>query len=96
MILAVLPMVELVEVAEGVHDGLEDRFQEKGVAIYTISIHKKIVKVAQILLPIAAPSRKCVNQTSFCPPLFNANTQNGKISLLIFMHFSKFLFIRVV
>ena len=35
-------MVELVEVAEGVHDGLEDRFQEIGVAIYTKSIHKKI------------------------------------------------------
>ena len=30
-----------IGVAEGVHDGLEDRFQEKGVAIYTISIHKK-------------------------------------------------------
>ena len=42
MVLAVLPMVELVEVAEGVHDGLEDRFQEIGVAIYTKSIHKKI------------------------------------------------------
>ena len=26
MVLAALPMVELVEVAEGVHDGLEDRF----------------------------------------------------------------------
>ena len=27
MVLAVLPMVELVGVAEGVHDSLEDRFQ---------------------------------------------------------------------
>jgi len=26
MVLAVLPMVELVGIAEGVHDGLEDRF----------------------------------------------------------------------
>ena len=29
MVLAVLPMVELVEVTEGVHDGLEDRFPKK-------------------------------------------------------------------
>ena len=42
MVLAVLPMVELVGVAEGVHDGLEDRLQNLGVAIYTKSIHKKI------------------------------------------------------
>ena len=42
MVLAVLPMVELVEVAEGVHDGLEDRFPKIGVDIYTKSIHKKI------------------------------------------------------
>ena len=35
MVLAVLPMVELVGVAEGVHDGLEDRLQNLGVAIYT-------------------------------------------------------------
>ena len=34
MVLAVLPMVELVEVAEGVHDGLEDRFPKIGVDIY--------------------------------------------------------------
>ena len=42
MVLAVLPMVELVEVAEGVHHGLEDRFPKIGVDIYTKSIHKKI------------------------------------------------------
>ena len=42
MVLAVLPMVELVEVAEGVHDGVEDQFQKIGVDIYTESIHKKI------------------------------------------------------
>ena len=41
MVLAVLPMVELVEVAEGVHDCLEDRFPKIGVDIYTESIHKK-------------------------------------------------------
>ena len=41
MVLSVLPMVELVGVAEGVHDGLEDRLQNLGVAIYTKSIHKK-------------------------------------------------------
>ena len=40
MVLAVLPMVELVEVAEGVHDGLEDRFPKIGVDISTKSIHK--------------------------------------------------------
>ena len=42
MVLAVLPMVELVGIAEGVHDGLEDRFQNFRVAIYTKSTHKKI------------------------------------------------------
>ena len=31
----------MVELVEGVHDGLEDRFQEIGVAIYIKSIHKK-------------------------------------------------------
>ena len=41
MVLAVLPMVELVGVAEGVHDGLEDRFQNLRVAIYTKSIYKR-------------------------------------------------------
>ena len=35
-------MVELVGVAEGVHDGLEDRFQNFRVAIYTKSTRKKI------------------------------------------------------
>ena len=42
MVLSVLPMVELVEGAEGVHDGLEDRFLKIGVEIYTESIQKKI------------------------------------------------------
>ena len=41
MVLAVLPMVELVEVAEGVHDGLEDQFPKIGVDIYTESMHTK-------------------------------------------------------
>ena len=30
MVLAVLPIAELFEVAEGVHDGLEDRFPKMG------------------------------------------------------------------
>ena len=60
-------MVELVEVAEGVHDGLEDGFQNFHVVIYTKSSHKKIQKLAQKLLPIAGPP-KGVKQTSFCPP----------------------------
>ena len=34
-------MVELVEVAEGVDDGLEDRFPKIRVDIYTETIHKK-------------------------------------------------------
>ena len=55
MVLAVLTMVELVEVAEGVHDGLEDRFPKTGVDIYTESIHQKFVKLAQKLLPFATP-----------------------------------------
>ena len=46
MVLAVLPMVELVEVAEVVHDGLEDRFPNIGVDIYTESIHKKFREVS--------------------------------------------------
>ena len=41
MVLAVIPMVELVEVAEGVHDGLEDRIPKLGVDIYTKSINEK-------------------------------------------------------
>ena len=36
-------MVELVEVAEGVHHGLEDRFPKIGVDIYTKSIHKNFL-----------------------------------------------------
>ena len=42
MVLAVLPMVELVEVAEGVHDCLEDRFPKIGVNIYTKSIPVRV------------------------------------------------------
>ena len=46
MVLAVLPMVELVKVAEGVHDGLEDRFPKIGVDIYTKSIHKNFLEAS--------------------------------------------------
>ena len=49
MVLAVLPMVELVEVAEGVHDGLEDRFPKIGVDIYTKSIHKNFREASSII-----------------------------------------------
>ena len=58
------PMVELVGVAEGVHDGLENRFQNFQVVIYTKSSHKKIQKLAQKLLPIAAP-RASKTKTKF-------------------------------
>ena len=64
MVLAVLPMVELVEVAEGVYDGLEDRFQEIGVAIYTKSIHKKFREDSSV-----SNKRLCVH-----PPLSNVLT----------------------
>ena len=61
-------MVELVDVAEGVPDGLEDRFQKIGVAIYTKVSTKIFVKKAQILLPYCRLPRKCVKQTSSCAP----------------------------
>ena len=70
MVLAVLPMVELVEVAEGVHDGLEDRFQEIGVAIYTKSIHKKFREDSSKITTHCRPPHKCVKQTSLCSPPF--------------------------
>ena len=40
MVLVELPKVEPVGVAEGVFDGVEDRFQNFRVAIYTKSTHK--------------------------------------------------------
>ena len=55
MVLAVLPMVELVEVAEGVHDGLEDRFPRMGVDIYTESIHKKIREASSKITTLCRP-----------------------------------------
>ena len=72
MVLAVLPMVELVGVAEGVHDGLEDRFQNFRVAIYTKSTHKKFQEASsKITTHCRPPPRKGVKQTSFSPPPFN-------------------------
>ena len=68
MVLAVLPMVELVGVAEGVHDGLEDRFQNFRVAIYTKSTHKKIQEASSKITTHCRPPRKGVKQTSFSPP----------------------------
>ena len=57
MVLVVLPMVELVEVAEGVHDGLEDRFPKIGVDIYTESIHKKFREASSKITTLCnAPS----------------------------------------
>ena len=70
MVLAVLPMVELVGVAEGVHDGLEDRFQNFRVAIYTKRTHKKIQEASSKISTHCRPPRKGVKQTSFCPPPF--------------------------
>ena len=71
MVLAVLPMVELVGVAEGVHDGLEDRLQNLGVAIYTKSIHKKFQEASSKITTHCRPPRKGVKQTSFSPPPFD-------------------------
>ena len=68
MALAVLPMVELLGVAEGDHDGLEDRLQNLGVAIYTKSIHKKIQEASSKITTHCRPPRKGVKQTSFSPP----------------------------
>ena len=59
MVLAVLPMVELVSIAEGVHDDLEDRFQSLRVAIYTKSIHKKIPDARSKITPIAGSPKAC-------------------------------------
>jgi len=58
------------KVAEGVHDGLEDRFQEIGVAIYTKSIHKKFREDSSKITTHCRPPRKCVKQTSLCSPPF--------------------------
>ena len=76
MVLAVLPMVELVEVAEGVHHGLEDRFPKIGVDIYTESIHKNFVKLAQKLLPFATPPVSVSSKRHSVPPPFIINTSS--------------------
>ena len=72
MVLAVLPMVEIVGVAEGVHDSLEDRFQNFQVVIYTKSTHKKFQEASSKITTQRRPPRKGVKQTSFFPPPFNA------------------------
>ena len=57
MALAVLPMVELVKVAEGVNDGQEDWFPKIGVDIYTESIHKKFCEASSKITTLCkAPS----------------------------------------
>ena len=53
MVLAVLPMVELVEVAEGVHD----RFPKIGVDIYTESIHKKFREASSKIITLCNAPR---------------------------------------
>ena len=65
MALAVLP---IVGVAEGVHDSLEDRFQNFRVAIYTKSTHKKFQEASSKITTHCRPPSKGVKQTSFCPP----------------------------
>ena len=51
-------MVELVGVAEGVHDGLEDRFQNLRVAIYTKSTHKKFQEASsKNFYPLQTPRK---------------------------------------
>ena len=63
-------MVELVGIAEGVHDGLKERFQNFRVAIYTKSTHKKFQEASSKITTHCRPPlpRKGVKQTSFSPP----------------------------
>ena len=71
MVLAVLPMVELVEVAEGVHDGLEDRFpKNRGRYLYRKYPQKNFVKLAQKLLPFATPPVRVSSKRHSSPPPF--------------------------
>ena len=77
MVLAVLPMVELVGVAEGVHDGLEDRLQNLGVAIYTKSIHKKFQEASSKITALFSPPppvRVSSKHHSRTPPLTAATS----------------------
>ena len=69
MVLVELPKVEPVGVAEGVFDGVEDRFQNFRVAIYTKSTHKIFQETSsKIATYCSPPPRKCVKQTSFSSP----------------------------
>ena len=62
-------MVELVEVAEGVHDGLEDRFPKIGVDIYTESIHNKFREASSKITTLCnAPVRVSSKRHSRPPP----------------------------
>ena len=51
-----------------VHDGLEDRVPKIGVDIYTESIHKKFVKLAQKLIPFATPPVRVTSKRHSIPP----------------------------
>ena len=68
MVLAVLPMVELVGIAEGVHDGLEDRFQNFRVAIYTKSTHKKIQEASSKITTHCRPPVRVLSKRLSVPP----------------------------
>ena len=71
MVLAVLPMVELVGVAEGVHECQEDMFQNFWVAIYTKSTHKKIQEASsKITTHCRPPVSVSSKRLSVPPPLY--------------------------
>ena len=75
MVLAVLPMVELVGIADGVHDGLEDRFQNFRVAIYTKSTHKKFQEASSKITTHCTPPPpvRVLSKRLSLPPLNWAN-----------------------
>ena len=55
MVLVELPKVEPVGVAEGVFDGVEDRFQNFRVAIYTKSTHKIFQEASSKIATYCSP-----------------------------------------
>ena len=55
MVLVELPKVEPVGVAEGVFDGVEDRFQDFRVAIYTKSTHKIFQETSSKIATYCSP-----------------------------------------
>ena len=61
--------VGFVGVAEGVHDGLEDWFQKKGLAIYTKSIHKKNREDSSEITTNCRPPVRELSKRLSAPPL---------------------------